>query len=857
MNWHCIDPEQTFKILSSSSIGLSSAEASQRLEKFGPNELMEVKRKSPIILFLLQFKDFMILLLIGAALISGFIGDVKDTIVIMGIVILNSVAGFIQEFKAEKAMMELKKMAISNANVLRDGKELKISSSFLVPGDIILLDEGNMVSADLKLIESHALKIDEASLTGESHPVEKEIGELDCEDIQISDRKNMAWKGTLVTTGKGKGIVVETGMQTQMGSIAKILQEKGTLTPLQIRLKDFSKKLSVLIIFICLMLYLVGIWRGEDPVQMLMTAISVAVAAIPEALPAVITISLAFGAIKLAKKNALIRKLPAVETLGSVTIICTDKTGTLTQNKMEVMETWAYDSNSIPNLSITKKDLLLISMYANQNVRMNNHEKFIGDPTEISLVQFAISKPEFKVDWKNKLRRIREIPFDSARKRMTTIHHFPDKTIAITKGAVEGILKISNNAREEEISSRVEKMAEKGMRVIAYSYKFIDKNPELIKPEEVESDMSFLGIAGMVDPPRPEAKASISECIRSGITPIMITGDHPITARAIAKHLGIMTSERDLVITGPEFSRLSLAEREKKIEEIKVYARVSPEQKFEIVKLLQKKGHFVAMTGDGVNDAPALKRANIGIAMGIKGTDVSKEAAHMILLDDNFATIVNAVREGRRIYDNIRKFIRYILTCNTAEIWTIFIAPLIGLPVPLLPVHILWINLVTDGLPGLALAREPGEKNIMERKPRRPQESIFAGGMGFHILWIGILMAAISIGIQHWAIQNNHEAWQTMVFTVLCLSQLGHALAIRSEKYFLYKIGFFTNKPLIGAIILTFILQLIIVYWPIANSFFNTTPLTLKEFIICMLISTIVFWGVEFEKVVRKRIYKG
>ncbi|MBK8550709.1 MAG: calcium-translocating P-type ATPase, PMCA-type [Ignavibacteria bacterium] len=855
MNIYNLNIKDSIKSLDSSDNGLSSQEAVNRLSKFGKNELTEKKKKPVWILFLEQFKDFMILVLIAAAVISGIIGDLTDTVIILIIVILNALIGFIQEYRAEKAMEALKKLATLKAEVLRNGKPLKISSSELVPGDVVLLEAGNAVPADLRLIESNSLRIDESALTGESVASDKIANEIDGEDISLGDRLNMAYKGTLITNGRGKGLVTETGMNTEIGTIAKMLQEEGTITPLQKRMADFGKKLSYIILLICAMLFGIGLLRGEEPMHMLLISISLAVAAIPEALPALVTISLALGAKRLVKQNALIRKLPAVETLGSVTYICSDKTGTLTVNRMKVLETFEAE-NSVKLFS--ENSLLFISMALNNDVKISTGNKLSGDPTEIALAEVVIHKngiEDFE-DIKEHFPRVAELPFDSERKCMTTVHKTGDEYLIVTKGAVENVTaKLVSTDDNKNITLQAEEWAKQGLRVLCFAYKIIDKLPEPFSFETVETDLIFAGLAGMIDPPREEAKLAIQECRTAGIKPVMITGDHPSTAAAIAKEIGIYR-ERDYIVSGKELQKLSDKEFEDKVEYISVYARVSPEQKLKIVKALQNKDHFIAMTGDGVNDAPSLKSADIGIAMGINGTDVSKEASEMILLDDNFATIVKAVREGRRIYDNIRKFVKYIMTCNSAEIWTIFLAPVIGLPMPLLPIHILWINLVTDGLPGLALAGEQEEKDIMKRPPRKSDESLFADGIGYHIIWVGLLMAGITLAVQAYALNTGDENWQTMVFTVLSLSQLGHVLAIRSDREFIYQKGIFSNPPLLGAITLTFILQLAVIYLPFANKVFKTQPLSIEELALCIIASGVVFHAVEFEKWVKSKMKK-
>ena len=849
MNWHILNTSEIWNIINSQPTGLSTEAAQKRLMEYGPNELQGKKKQPALVLFLKQFKEVMILILMVAAIISGVIGELKDTIVILVIVLLNAIIGFVQEYRTEKAIEALKKMATVFAKVKRDGIIKEVPASDIVKGDMVQLEAGDMVPADMRLTEVHSLKIEEASLTGESQAVEKTTAPLTEEHTPLAERANMAYKNTIVSYGRGEGVVVATGMQTEVGKIAQLLQDDEVATPLQKRLEDFGKKLSIGIIAICVLLYGVGLLRGEDPVQMLLTAISLAVAAIPEALPAVITIALALGAKKMVKDHALIRKLAAVETLGSITYICTDKTGTLTQNKMTVRDIWQAEYIPPAAIPFTQKELFLFALAANQDTQTDEENHITGDSTEIALLTYAQQQSQHIHTWLQRYPRVYEMPFDADRKMMTTVHAVHDhQYIVLTKGALESILGICKDGNQDVINQQSDAFTRQGERVLAYSYKIVSGIKDV---NHLEKEQNFLGLAGIIDPPRLEVKQAIAECKTAGIVPVMITGDHPITARVIAKELGIWSQPEDLVITGKALAELSKTEFEKELLKVKVYARVSPEQKLQIVKALQQQQQYVAMTGDGVNDAPALKRANIGIAMGITGTDVSKEAAHMILLDDNFSTIVKAIKRGRRIFDNIRKFIRYIMTGNSGEIFTIFLAPLVGLPIPLMPIQILWINLVTDGLPGLALANEPAESNIMKRPPRNPNESLFADGLGWHIFWVGLLISGVSLGIEAWAIHHNRPNWQTMVFAVLSMSQLFHVMAIRSENRFLFKIGLFSNMPLLLIVFFTFCLQLALIYTPYGQRIFSLQPLSLGELAFCVFLAAIVFHAVELEKYIR------
>jgi len=886
VRFHQVDIGHTLAELKSTPQGITGDEARRRLALYGPNVLVERKKKTVLVMFLGQFTDFMILVLIVAAVISGIIGEASDTIAIIVIVLLNAVLGFSQEYRAEKAMAALKKMAASNAVVLRSGEHQTIAASELVPGDVVLLEAGNIVPADMRLIEAARLKVEEAALTGESIPVEKHEDAILGESLPLGDRKNMLYKGTFVTYGRAAAVVTATGMGTELGKIAAMLQqEEDGKTPLQKRLADFGRKLAFAVLLICSIIFTGGLLRGEEPVNIFLVAVSLAVAAIPEALPAVVTISLAIGAQKMVKQNALVRKLPAVETLGSVTYICTDKTGTLTLNKMTVEEMWV-DGNTIKSqrsagagrgtdidscsMRHTPFSLFLTALAVSNDARIDTSGNVIGDPTEAALLAVARENGFQKEKLETAYRRVAELPFDSERKLMTTFHELRGggikgygawadaHLISFTKGAVEvllgktsGVL-TSEGVRDidvQEILALSDRIAAEGLRVMAIGMRTWDEVPTALSHDKVEEKLVLLGCVGMMDAPREEAKEAVALCRSAGIRPVMITGDHPLTAKVIAQRVGILEPNNPMaIITGRELDELSFDEFEKRVNHIRVYARVAPEQKLKIVKALQDKGHFVAMTGDGVNDAPALKRADIGVAMGMTGTDVAKEVSSMILLDDNFATIVKAVKEGRRIYDNIRKFIKYLLSTNSGEIWTLFLAPFVSLPIPLQPIHILWINLLTDGLPALALSMEPEEGDIMKRPPRQPRESIFAHGLGSHAIWVGLLMAAVVLSLQAWAIHIGDAHWQTMVFTVLCFLQLGHVMAIRSERQSLFTQGILTNKPLLASVTVTIFLQILTIYVPALNPVFRTQPLSVRELLVVLALSSIVFFSVEIEK---------
>jgi P-type Ca2+ transporter type 2C len=920
-DWFKLSKEEAAKKLESDpQSGLDDAQAASRLEQYGPNELVEKGTKSPWAILWEQLTGTMVVILIIAAVVSYFLGDIIDTIAILAIVILNALLGFRQEYKAEQAMAALKKLAVPNVRVRRGGHVREISARELVPGDVVLLEAGNLVPADSRLLLNANLRIQESALTGESEAVDKNENFRAQEDIPLGDRVNMAYMGTIVTYGRGEALVTNTGMDTELGGIAEMLQTTGQeSTPLQKRLAQLGRGLAVAAIVLVSIVFILGVLRGEPLRLMFLTAISMTVAAVPEGLPAVVTIALAIGAQQMLKRRALIRKLPAVETLGSVTVICSDKTGTLTENRMTVTildvagSRIDLDENR-PELLIEDKGepcadmipdpeqlaalsehpslalLLTSAALCNDSILECDEShgrrfQIVGDPTEGALVLAAVRLGLKKEKIEEFYPRAAEVPFDSERKRMTTIHRVPKDPnqipdeyrtalswgewpgeapfIAFTKGAVDGMLGISthvwnndhaeplNDSWVERIEAANESLAKNGMRVLAIAAHTMDSIPEKVDAASVERDLVLVGLTGMIDPARPEVKDAVETCRTAGIRPIMITGDHPLTGGFIARELGI--DDGGKVITGTMLENMDPQELNQTLLSHSVFARVTPEHKLRIVQALQTRGEIAAMTGDGVNDAPALKRADIGVAMGITGTDVTKEAADMVLLDDNFATIVAAVEVGRTIYDNIRKFIKYTLTSNAGEIWVMLLGPLFGMPLPLLPLQILWINLVTDGLPGLALAIEPTEKDTMRRPPYPPNENIFARGMASHILWVGLLMGIVSLGAGYWLWEAGNPLWQTMVFTTITLSQMGHAMAIRSDRFSLFQIGILSNKPLLGAVLLTFVLQMAVIYLPFLQEVFGTVTLPLPYLLLSLVLSVVVFIGVEIEKAIRRR----
>jgi Ca2+-transporting ATPase len=918
MAWYIKEVDDVLEELNTSKEGLSSDQAEKRLEEYGPNELEERGIRSPWSVLLGQFTDTMVIILIIAAVISFFLGETTDAIMILIIVILNAILGFTQEYRAEKAIAALKKMSVPTVRVRRDGQIKEVEAISLVPGDIVLFEAGDRVPADCRVVESVNLRAEEAALTGESVPVDKVAKKLEDEKMPIGDQKNMVFMGTAITYGRGSAVVVETGMNTELGNIADMLQQvTDEKTPLQRRMDELGKWLAVAAFVLVAIVFAVGVWRGGALDEMFLTAVGLAVAAVPEGLVAVVTIALALGAQRMVKRNALIRKLPAVETLGSITTICSDKTGTLTENRMTVTvldiagtrldlttkmeKTGATLKKDRTPIVEPDRDLSLLlagGALANDATLQENEEgegyHTIGDPTEGALVVASARLGLWKEKLDQLMPRVAEVPFTSERKRMSTVHEInremeleleddpykylldslpENKYVVFTKGAVDSLLNICDRVwtegNIEEINgdwlSRIEEannnLAKEGMRVLGVAMNCIDEVPEKDQ-EQLENNLIFIGLTGMIDPPRPEVRDAVAECRTAGIRPVMITGDHPYTALHIARDLGIVQSvegkdDNELVITGKQLAEMSVDDLDDVVMDVSAYARVSPEHKVKIVEALKNRGQIIAMTGDGVNDAPALKRSDIGVAMGITGTDVSKEASDMVLLDDNFATIVHAIEEGRTIYDNIRKFIKYTMSSNIGEIFVMLVAPLLGLPIPLNAIQILWINLVTDGLPGLALGIEPTAPDTMKRPPHPPTESVLARGLGKYMILIGPLMGIVALLPEllnnFTAMEFSGATWRTMVFSTLALAQMGNALAIRSDRLTIFQLGIFTNPALIGAVVLTFALQMAVIYVPFLQNIFDTTALTFGQLMLSLGLSMIVFIVVEVAKVIRQK----
>ncbi|MEP0852501.1 cation-translocating P-type ATPase [Funiculus sociatus] len=913
--WHTLEVEKTLELLSSDAeSGLTTVEAQERLQQYGPNELQETAGRSSWEILLDQFKNIMLLMLILVALISGILdlvdlrsgklaaGEIpfKDTIAILLIVVLNGILGYLQESRAEKALAALKKLSSPKVRIIRDGRQAEVEGKALVPGDIMLVEAGVQISADGRLIEEANLQIRESALTGEAHAVNKQASVHLSDETSLGDRINLVFQGTEVVQGRGKVIVTGTGMKTELGKIADMLQSvESEDTPLQQRMTQLGNVLvsgSLILVAIVIIggmiqsRFSLGRWDWGVLQELVEVSLSMAVAVVPEGLPAVITVTLALGTQRMVRRHALIRKLPAVETLGSVTTICSDKTGTLTQNKMVVqrVETGSQSFRVAGQGYIPTGEFYLgdqqvaVEQYPDLqtlmlgcvlcNDAMLQHEKdqwtILGDPTEGALIVLAGKGGVDKEPVLRQMPRLREFPFSSERKRMSVICRAGDKGqgnsespyLMFTKGSPELILERCTHIqigdkkeplRDEQRTQILEQnnqMASVGLRVLGFSYKPMDNVPPEGSEETEEQKLVWLGLVGMLDAPRPEVRDAVAKCKQAGIRAMMITGDHQLTAQAIAQDLGI-AQVGDRVLTGQQLQKFSPEELDQQVDDVNIYARVAPEHKLRIVQSLQRRGRFVAMTGDGVNDAPALKQADIGIAMGITGTDVSKEASDMVLLDDNFATIVAATEEGRTVYSNIRRFIKYILGSNIGEVLTIAAAPLLGLGgVPLSPLQILWMNLVTDGLPALALAVEPAEPDVMRRPPMNPRESIFARGLGSYMIRIGIIFAIISIALMVVAYRYFRDDWKTMVFTTLCLAQMGHALAVRSNTRLTIELNPFSNPYLLWAVSITTALQLMLLYVPFLQDFFGTTPLSLQELGICIGFSSLMFVWVELEK---------
>jgi Ca2+-transporting ATPase len=893
-NWYSLQSQNVSEVLETHlEKGLSVNAARNRLKLYGFNELVGKRGLTTWEMLIEQFKDFLVIILILASLVSILVGEVTDSIVIIFIVILNATLGVIQESRASKALEALKKMAAPKAKVLRDGNIFEIPARMLVPGDIVLIETGNFIPADLRLVESMNLKIDEASLTGESVPVEKNADIVfEDNEVPLGDRSNCAFMGTIVTYGRAKGIVVSTGMNTEIGLIAEMLEsyQEGD-TPLQKKLAQLGKILGLSSLSVCGIVFLLGLFRDVPILEMFMTAISLAVAAIPEGLPAIVTIVLALGMQRLVKRHSIIKKLHAVETLGSTTVICSDKTGTLTQNEMTVTKTFVnsktfsisgegykpFGDFTLGDIKIDPKQetdlmlLLTISAQCNDACLEDSSEKnkswhIIGDPTEGALI-VAAAKAGINIDKITKsMPRLQEIPFDSDRKRMTTFHPENDGYVAYIKGAPDVILNLSTSIYKsgnivpisdedrETILTANHDMSTHALRVLAFAYRKFDAMPQELRHEYIEKDMTFVGLIGMIDPARPEVKEAIKTCKDAGIRPVMITGDYKDTAVAIAKELGMMEDETT-VLTGAELEALSDDDLASVSEKVSVYARVSPVHKLKIIDAIKKNGNIVAMTGDGVNDAPALKKADIGIAMGITGTDVAKETAEMILTDDNFASIVAAVEEGRVIYSNIRKFIFFLLSCNIAEILIIFTSMLIGLPVPLKPIQLLWLNLLTDAFPALALGMEKKEPNIMKKAPRNPDEPIMDKRMRWQIAVHSSFMAAAVLVVFAYALKLTGclESARTYAFATLIFSELLRAYTSRSETYSVFRLGLFSNKFMVGGTLISFLLLLTALYIPSLRSVFDTTFLSIYDWIIIVIFSLIPFAAAELSKIFLRR----
>jgi Ca2+-transporting ATPase len=906
--WH-LDVEQVDRELGTDlSSGLSSSEAAARIARYGRNQLKEAPKHSPLAIFLDQFKDFMIWILIGAAIVSGVLQEVVDAVAIIAIVILNAILGFVQEHRAEKSLAALKKLSSPTSKVIRDGKHGLLASEELVPGDVVELEAGDSVPADGRVAwVTSNFSVQEASLTGESAPVVKTAEVLDEPEVPLADRANMVYLGTSVASGRARAIVAETGMQTELGKIAGMIQEiEREATPLQKKLEQFGKWIVYVCFVLVAVVFLLEWTRGGKMIDVFLTAVSLAVAAIPEGMPAVVTIALALGVQRMVKRHALIRRLRSVETLGSATVICSDKTGTLTKNEMTVQAIFAggqlfrvtgigyapkgeflsdgenVNPQDYPDLMKT----LVVGVLCNgaQLVQEQSSYKIVGDPTEAAILTVAAKADIWKSQEEHKLPFVDELPFDSERKKMTVVRRVDHRHVAYVKGAPDvlladcvnvawasrpwipdhgqdarattnGTVRPLTDEDRRQIAAANDDLTGQAMRVLGVACRELDGEPGKLDANVVEKDLTFIGLIAMIDPPREEARQAIRECMTAGIKTVMITGDHKNTATAIAKQLGFF-KEDSLALSGEELDKLSQEQLEQQVHKIPVYARVSPEHKLRVVRAWRSRHEIVAMTGDGVNDAPAVKEADIGVAMGITGTDVTKEVSDMVVTDDNFASIVAAVEEGRGIYDNILKFVHYLLSCNTGEILVMFVGSLLGLPVPLLPIQILWINLVTDGLPALALGVDPVDPEIMKRRPRAPDEPVVTRNRGLLMLAQGVFIAACSLGAYTLVLFVEDEGLaraRTACFAVLAVSQLFHSYDCRSLTESLFKIGFFTNRSLVLATGISFALQMAVVYIPPLQTVFKTEPLGLVDWVLVIAISSLPLWGTEIYKAIRRR----
>jgi P-type Ca2+ transporter type 2C len=856
--------------------GLSENQVEQRLKQQGYNELQEGEKQSALLLFFSQFKDFMVLVLLAATFVSGLLGEYIDAVAIIAIVLINGILGFFQERKAEKSLQALKELSAPQVQVLRDGMWNKIPSKELVVGDVIKFSSGDRIGADVRLIHTSSLEIEESALTGESVPVTKHSDPLRAKDLGIGDMENIAFMGTMVSRGSGVGVVIATGMKTAMGQIADLLQNAETMeTPLQRRLEQLGKILIFTALILTVLVVAIGVLQGHELYTMFLAGVSLAVAAIPEGLPAIVTVALSLGVQKMIKKNAIVRKLPAVETLGCASVICSDKTGTLTQNKMTVTHLWSggktwnvsgvgYEptgtfsrNNDVIDIKKEKtlQQLLMFGILCNHANLMIREDEYIldGDPTEGALLVSAMKAGFERSHLLKQYEIIKEFPFDSTRKMMSVVvRDSQGREFVVTKGAPDVLVSISESIlvndkvqsmsgdSRSDVQNAINDLASQALRTLAISYKPLTSNALTMTEKEAEKDLIFIGLQGMIDPPRPEVKDAVKECKDAGIKTIMITGDHVITAKAIAKQLGILTS-KSRVLDGKALSEMSVGELEEVVDDVSVFARVSPEHKLKIVKALQNRGHIVAMTGDGVNDAPAIKAADIGVAMGITGTDVAKEASSLVLLDDNFATIKAAIKEGRNIYENIRKFIRYLLASNVGEILVMLFAMILGLPLPLVPIQILWVNLVTDGLPAMALGLDKPEDNVMRRGPRHPKEGVFARGLGWKVVSRGFLigtMTLIAFMITYKQHPNELIYAQTIAFATLVMAQLIHVFDCRSEKSVLSR-NPFGNPFLVWSVISSVILMLIVIYYPPLQPIFHTVPIEPRDWMLILGLASI------------------